>query len=359
MSAALDPGPWIFSAFLALGVLVLVLVLATVMVWTLGSSRSARLMRRRRTWEEAVLGFYAMEDRAERQRAAGDLAAALTAQDRESFAVFIMEYLVELQGEDADRLRELLRFMEFEHHAAELLHSRSSWKRAVAARLLGEMPSPRTRDLLLVAARDGDPAVSFAAALGLLKRREPGMAVTVYDALEDREDWTPGQIKELLIQGGTPLAAHLHARLGRPGLSEARTKIIIDLLGHLRYLPAAAAMISLLRGHPSPETRISLLRALGRLEAIESLPDVLADLRHPDWVVRSQAALALGRLGDPAAVSALFVALNDGSYWVRYNAAIALSRLGRPGQKVLLGVARSGGTVATLAQEVLMGRGAA
>jgi HEAT repeat protein len=83
------------------------------------------------------------------------------------------------------------------------------------------------------------------------------------------------------------------------------------------------------------------VRALGRLQAIESGMALLGALEDEAWQVRAQAARALGEIRATVAIAALSSRLTDSSWWVRHHAAYALQSLGHEGQAALRRIASS------------------
>lgn len=80
----------------------------------------------------------------------------------------------------------------------------------------------------------------------------------------------------------------------------------------------------LVREDPQWEVRASAGRALGRLAARDSVPDLVRALRDPVVDVRVVAAAAIWRLPDPAAVPALVELLQDSDASARQWATLAL-----------------------------------
>jgi hypothetical protein len=347
-----DHSVWIVWALFLVGGTAFLLALAAFAIWFVGNQRQRKLEERQGRWEPLLLDYLCLENEADSAKIVSDLSALLRPRDRQDFGEFVTEYLEKLRGLDAERLCQLLRELGYVERATQQLRSRNQWTRASAARLLGELNATSSIDQLAEALRDRSHAVSYSAALALLRIGSEKCRVLVAGALGVREDWSMGQIKELVSDGGTALAEHLHQILKHQILEESRIEILVEIMGILRHIPAGEILLELLRAKPSRELRISLFRSLGRLGVPEAVPFALEGLGDPDWVVRSQSALALGRIGDVGAVLGLARALHDSSYWVRYNAAIALRELGTAGRSVLERTAATEGPVAILAQEI-------
>jgi HEAT repeat protein len=59
-----------------------------------------------------------------------------------------------------------------------------------------------------------------------------------------------------------------------------------------------------------------------------AVPQLVALLDHPQWIVRDETVAALGRLGDASVVPALRPLLGDRADWLRQRTADALARIG-------------------------------
>lgn len=84
----------------------------------------------------------------------------------------------------------------------------------------------------------------------------------------------------------------------------------------------------LLRADPDPAVRAAAGRALGRLGARESVPDLVSALGDASADVRVVAAAALWRLPDPSATAPLLERVKDPDRSVREWAALALGVIG-------------------------------
>ena len=132
------------------------------------------------------------------------------------------------------------------------------------------------------------------------------------------------------------MAAALDSGLDSHRLERA----VIEVLGMGRYRAARAAL-EIRAASGDPDLRVAAVRALGRIQAIESGMALLGALEDEAWQVRAQAARALGVIGATVAIPALAARLGDSSWWVRHHSAYALQRLGHEGQAALRRVVAS------------------
>lgn len=349
-----DPTGWALLAVWNLGALAVVLTLGGLLVWHRGTERHRRRMASQRRWQPLVLEYLYARIEELRAPAANRLREAVRPTERRDFAGFVLGYLRDLRGSEADALRQLLRALGLLELARAELGSRNTWRRARAAQLLEAMRAPESVPDLIRAIDDTSPLVSYVAASALVRIGGEEACVAVAETLTRRSDWNPSQIKAILLGGGRDLTDRLVTLLGRCDPREEKTKVLVDLLGILRLQAAAEMLLELLRRGSPAELRVSILRALGRLSHAPALGVVRDAARDPSWVVRCQAVLALGRIGDPSSVPVLVAALADEEYWVRFNAALALRSLGEAGRSVLARVSEQPHAAAAIAREVLL-----
>jgi HEAT repeat protein len=92
--------------------------------------------------------------------------------------------------------------------------------------------------------------------------------------------------------------------------------------------PSWLFVLRLLDIHPTPDLRVSVIEALGRLHDPQAVEPLLFALQHPQARVRAKAAQALGNLDASQAVEPLINALQDQVFLVREAAASAVGHLG-------------------------------
>jgi HEAT repeat protein len=99
-------------------------------------------------------------------------------------------------------------------------------------------------------------------------------------------------------------------------------------LGKLGAIEAIPELVRLLSVH-DPRTRMASVDALGMLGDRENLPQLISlAVGDPDFGVRMHAIAALGRIGDPRAESPLVDLLGDSNWMITEAAAAALGSVG-------------------------------
>jgi HEAT repeat protein len=238
------------------------------------------------------------------------------------------------------RLSRALEWNPFSRAERRALRDESPWRRTLAARRLGLLRSERSRRALRRAMVRGPEVVSLAAASALARYRDRGALRWLLrhpTALERR----PAHSLVAVLKAFGPAALpDLTAALDTGLDSHRIERAVIETLGLGRYRPARAALEQRATSG-DPDLRVAAVRALGRLQAIESGLALLRALEDEAWQVRAQAARALGTIGATVSIAALSKRLTDPSWWVRHHAAYALKALGHEGQTALRRIASS------------------
>ena len=236
------------------------------------------------------------------------------------------------------------------------LRDDSPWRRELAARRLGLLPSRLSRRALRRALQRGPELAALAAGMSLARARDLGALRWMLSHPQILARRSRRSLADLLAafgQRGLPeIAAALERGLAHPTFELAA----IDVLGQGRYRGARDRFERWL-AEGTLEQRVAAARALGQLQAVECATSLLAALRDEAWQVRAQAARALGRVRAPIAVTALAARLTDPSWWVRRHAAYALGALGNDGQEALRRIAQTSPDpyARDMAREVLEG----
>jgi HEAT repeat protein len=114
----------------------------------------------------------------------------------------------------------------------------------------------------------------------------------------------------------------------------ARIKII-DFIGCINRVEGIPVLIDILMKSADAEETISAIKALGNLEAEESIPLLLDCLESDHPVIRAQAAKALGVFKDAIAAKPISPLLEDRDWWCRFHAASSIYQMGEAGKECL------------------------
>jgi HEAT repeat protein len=241
-----------------------------------------------------------------------------------------VRYSLAVRGAEADRILECLEAQGIPERLLRQMGSRSEWKRAEAAELLGRLREPSAVRPLLAALDDPSEDVRTVAARGLAAIGDPSAVPALAGALADPSRWTLSLVAENLMAMGPTAVPPLMGLLD--GDDHNVRVAVVQILGEIRDLEALPTLIDVLGRDESLNLRAQAAAAIGKLGGPAAQTALLEGLEDPAWQVRGQAAKALGRIGHPGAAHALAVTMPDSSWWVRVNCAEALARLGPDGR---------------------------
>jgi HEAT repeat protein len=249
----------------------------------------ARIERRQAELEERAvplaLELVSGEPEAERIQALSRAEAA-------ALATVLQRYARLLSGEDRERIAQYFEDSGLVADEVEALGARQSWRRALAAYVLGDIGSPAAVPALLESLSDRNEDVRAAAVRSLGK-------------LSAAEAVTP--IIRLIAAGEVPTST------GGLALLEIGAAALPDLLEIIE--------------HGTEREQVPALNLLVALEDAAQEPVLIRCLFHPSRPVRAVAARGLGHFGAAYAAAELRLALDDDSSAVRAAAASSLGRI--------------------------------
>ena len=215
------------------------------------------------------------------------------------------------------------------------LHSRDWMTRCDAARLLGQSRDPRAVDALLPDLSDSDWRVRRNAAQALGALGDQRATEALLQALQDRTltvrqraivalgrikdpQALPVLLKVLLEDERLSYEASRAIRkFGKKALPEiakvyeqSKQQQLMLLLVEMKYEGALDLMLKSLE-YPDTPTRLTVIRALGKLGNKKAIPGLIDQLEHSDPMIQSEAVRALGKLEARETIPALLTLLVD------------------------------------------------
>jgi HEAT repeat protein len=307
--------------------------------------RRRRQARLRPRYADEIASFLAEEDGAKPPSLPDSKAA------RQAFWAVALEALIELEGGERDRLTHALEDSGLVANATTRLRSRRRRIRRRAADSLALVRSESAVEALLAGLEDPDRFVRLGCARALaelgderFQRRilETAGAEAKVETLGHEAELSPGLVAEILLALGSQGAGAL-ADLSGSARSVHLRRLAVAVLAALR-LPAYAQVLRAALASKDDGLTVEAARglaALGDVEAVEMLLDVMRDRERPTFVA-TEAASALGKIGDTRAVPLLEAALRSEHWSVQSSAAEALVELGPEGADALRRAIRSG-----------------
>ena len=154
--------------------------------------------------------------------------------------------------------------------------------------------------------------------------------------MED-DDLAEELLEEIILQCQSSGSIDLEKILGKKEQEysvSARIKMI-DFIGYIKRVEGIPILIDILTKTKNDEETISTIKALGNLEAEESIPLLLKHLNSNHPVIRAQSAKALGNLNYESAAEPISRLLEDKDWWCRFHAASSIYQMGEVGKECL------------------------
>ena len=208
------------------------------------------------------------------------------------------------------------------------------WRRFDAARLLCAVGVEGDEPLVAALLSDRVAAVRLVAMDAAARLHGQELVDRELDTLPLRQDAVQTYQLAAMVRQRVLVASALIPRLTADAPLQSLSAWI-DAAGALAD-PEALKRVRDLAGHPAPEVRVRVARALRRLSDPDTPVVLVQLLGDEDWRVRAQAARALGALRCGDATESLVRAVCDRSWWVRYRSALALAQIAGPARAALL-----------------------
>ena len=154
--------------------------------------------------------------------------------------------------------------------------------------------------------------------------------------LED-EDLAEELLKEIILQYESSNTINLEIILNKKEKEfpvSSRIKMI-DFIGYTKSVEGIPILIDILMKSEDAEETISVIKALGNLEAEEAMPQLLDCLESDHPVIKAQSAKALGVFKNERTAKPISRLLEDKDWWCRFHAASSIHQMGEVGKKCL------------------------
>lgn len=328
----LDPASLVAALRLvlaALGLQLLLLLLAAVWIQVRWERRYQRQERCHALWEAALLRhLYGGDDNLQ---AFGPLGV----QERRLLVPFLLRVLNTLGGAEGRAVRGLYHRLELFRGLGERLHARRAKARALAILEVSTFGVhghfPKVLELL----SDPVPHVAHAAARGLASTGRLDYAAAVVNWAVAQDRFQQGRVLEILERFGADFTPWLEARLAHRERFNLREWLIYAQLAASGKQVAEPSHLIAMLGMEDVDALAAAIRALGVLGLPETRPFLVPFVRDASWILRAQAAKALGALGGVECLPELLALTGDSVFTVRRNAAHALCEVGEAGIAVL------------------------
>ena len=289
------------------------------------------IQRKQNRWEKSIFEYISQEP------SRAQFSLKLRYRYFQIFGEFVENYLINLKGEDFERIIQLLRDIGYGKMLIKALNKTNKWGKAYAAHLLGLMNYKQAESKLLK-----------------LFYYDKSMIVHInsFEALNriGSKEELPSRIKaiiknkhigntiviEILLGYGAGISPVLIEMLEDPEIDSRGKRLIVDILSFLKAIKSSKTILKLAKKTDDVELKIGCIKAFGSLEDTKNVSYLIESLRSKNWVIRSLSAKSLGKIGVKAAIPFLKDKLYfDKNYLVRLYSAFALKQMQEKGLHAL------------------------
>lgn len=216
------------------------------------------------------------------------------------------------------------------------LQSRQWQKRQEGLRLMALWPEKLfSKDFAVPLLQDKVYLVRVAAAHCLIKTGEHDYVKMVLERMVQESRLSQYPFRDALIQGGPRVFEQLE-KIAENDQNPLVVAVCLDVLStrtNHNLLPLAKQYLH----SPDMLCRLGAIKVFESIGGIESTQSITERLMDGDPVIRRTSAKALGRLRAVSSVPQLVLLLQDSDYLTRLNAAIALKEITPEGRDALFG----------------------
>jgi len=288
------------------------------------------IQKKQKRWENSILEYISQEP------SRAQFSLNLKYKDFYIFGEFVENYLINLKGEDFERIIQLLRDIGYGKMLIKALNKANKWGKAYAAHLLGLMKYKQAESKLLKVVYDKSTLVHINSieALNRIGSKE-GLPLRI-KAIINNKHIGDTIVMEILLDYGAVINPVLIEMLEDPEIGSRGKILIVDILSFLKAIESSKAILKLAKKTDDVELKIGCIKAFGSLEDPENASYLIESLNSENWVIRSQSVKSLGRIGVKAAIPVLKDKLYfDKNFFVRLYSAFALKQMQEKGLHAL------------------------
>ena len=288
------------------------------------------IQKKQKRWENSILEFFSQEP------SRAQFSLKLKYKDFHIFGEFVENYLVNLKGEDYERIIQLLRDIGYGKMLIKALDKANKWGKAYAAHLLGLMKYKQAESKLLKLVYDKSTLVHINSFEALSRIGSKEQLPRRIKAVLKNKHIGNTTVIEILLGYGAVINPVLIEMLEDPEIDSRGKRLIVDILSYLKAIESSPAILKLIKKTDDTELRIGCIKALGLLEDPENASYLIECLNSANWVIRCLSAKSLGKMGVYAAIPVLKEKLYfDKNYLVRLYSAFALKQMHEKGLQTL------------------------
>ena len=307
-------------------VLVFLLLLYTFYLRIYYNIKNKYIQKKQNGWENTILEYISKDT--------GIYIFNFDVKDKDFriFGEFIENYLVDLKGDEYERIINFLKDINYGEMLMKALDKANKWDKAYAAHFLGLMKYKQAESKLLKLVYDKSPVVYLNAfeALHQIDSQEK-LSRIIKDILKNK-DVNITKIIEIILGYGDVINPILIKMLEDAEINSQEKRLIVDVLTFRNVIESSTVILKIAKETVDIELKIACIKALGSIEEPDSIQFLTECLNSDNWVIRSQSAKSLGKIGIETTIPKLRnVLINDDNYWAKLYSAHALKQMKQTG----------------------------
>ncbi|EKQ58296.1 MULTISPECIES: HEAT repeat domain-containing protein [unclassified Clostridium] len=240
---------------------------------------------------------------------------------REIIEERLIHYFEEYKGEFLPKLIELCEYTKIVKYEIQNLKDKNSFKKALAAKRLGEFREWKSAGALLNELRTRNSDVQYNILLALAKIGDEDYFIKAFETIDSAVILSERSLIEIVDS----FEGNKH-KINKYMINQDNSFIagvFIKSAGNHKDI-SLSKDISQYLFNENKELRIASIKAIGSIGDETYLEDIIKLLEDNEWEVRAIAARALGNFTDSRILTPLTKALSDNEWYVRYNAATSI-----------------------------------
>ena len=323
----------LIGIILVLLIIVILMVIYAVILRVLYNAKNRYINKKQSHWEKFVLDYISGITESV------DLCGLdLKSRDWIIFGEFIENYLVNLKGEDYDRIIQFLWEIGYYEMLMAAFKKSNKWQKAYSAHYSGLMKYQPAESKLLDLVYDPSPIVSITAFEALQRIDSRKDLHPVIKNILNNTALSTSKVYEIILGYGNEINQVLIDLLKDSDVTEKGKRLIVDVLAYRNFIESSSVIMKLAENTDNIELKTGCIKAIGQF----GIPDndyirfLKENLSSPNWIVRSQSVKALGSIGSDTLIPELEKSLlADDNFWVKLYSAQALHQFGEKGTHVL------------------------
>lgn len=240
---------------------------------------------------------------------------------REVIEESLLYYCENSKREFLPKLIDLCQYIEIVQYEMKNLKNKNNYKKALAAKRLGELRSKKSVDILLSELNITNSDVKYNILLALAKIGEEKAFIEAFENIDSAVILSERSLIEIVdsFEGDKD---KIYKRMVNYDNSFIAS-VFIKSVGNSKNT-SLSFDISKYLSSENKELRIASVKALGNIGDKTYLDTIIKLLEDTEWEVRAVTAKALGNFTDNKILMPLAKSLSDSEWYVRFNAATSI-----------------------------------